>query len=200
MCIPAAAIPATVGAFTAISSSITSIASFAQSQAAYSASQRAYRQQLALNSQAANRAYAAEQQKLNAQYAQASQQAQERMLASLRQKGQILASGRQGQSIGLLMTDAERTYGRDLATMGLNLGYAQQDYSTAVEGIFIDQLSADRQAAAARVPKPSPIGLIGGLVSSGIGGYQAYSSLQAPSPYITTAPKLAPAPTPSPTP
>lgn len=184
MCIAPAAIPAVVSVTSTVMSTIGSIAGFVQQQQAYNASQRAYRQQLDLNSQAANRAYAAEQQRLNTAHAQASQQAQERMIASLRQQGQILASGRQGQSIGLLVTDAERTYGRDLAVMGLNLGYAQQDYSTAVQGIFLDQLSADRQAAASRLPKPSPIGLIGDLTSAAIGGYQTYSGLKAPNAYV----------------
>ena len=151
---------------------------------AYRQSQRAYEEQINNNARAANRAYEAEQRKLQSAYSEASIQAQSRQIEMLQQQGAILASGRQGQSIGTLVNDAGRTYGRDLATLGMNLAYAQTDYFLGTENVFIDATSANNLAAAnrmARPTKPSSIGLITGLAGAAIGGYQAYAGLKAPS-------------------
>lgn len=197
MCLPAAA----VGAITAATSAISSIAGYAQEQSnhraqmqAYRESQRAYQEQINNNAKAANRAYESEQRKLQAAFAQSAMEAQSRQIESLQQQGTILASGRQGQSIGALVSDADRTYGRDLALLGMNLGYAQQDYALGTENIFLDATSANNMAASSRMArptKPSAFGLVTGLAGAGLGGYQAYSSLKAP-------PATNPNPTPSP--
>ena len=104
-----------MGAVTFVSGALSSIASYSQEQQAYSAqmsayrrSEEAYKQQLQLNADAANRAYTSEQQKLQGEFMKASQEAQSRLSQSLQAQGTVLASGRSGQSIGLLMSDAER--------------------------------------------------------------------------------------------
>jgi hypothetical protein len=186
MCLPAA-----VGIFSAVTSALSSIGSFAAEQAnyraqkqAYQASERAYREQIDNNARAANRAYESEQRKLDFAYNKAAQESQQSMISALQQQGAILASGRQGQSVGLLMGDAERTAGRDIATLGMNLAYAQTDYFLGAENAFIEATSANNLAAAGRMAKPSrpsPIGLIAGLGGAALSGYEVFSGLKAPS-------------------
>lgn len=188
MCIPDPTIA--IAVVSAVSSAITSITGYAQEQSNYQAqmvayreSQRAYQEQINNNARAANRAYESEQRKLKAAYDQAAVEAQQRQVQAMKQQGTILASGRQGQSIGTLMSDAERAYGRDLATVGMNLGYAQQDYLLGAESVFLDATTANNAAASQRRLKPtrpSPLGLIGGLAQAGLGAYSSYQQLQAP--------------------
>lgn len=180
----------TTAILTAVSSAVSSIGSFVAEQAnyraqmqAYRASERAYQEQINNNARAANRGYEAEQRKLDFAYAQAAQEAQDRMITALQQQGAIMASGRQGQSIGLLTGDAERTASRDIATLGMNLGFAQTDYFLGTENIFIDATSANNMAAAGRMTRPSrpsPIGLITGLGGAALGGVSAFNALSPP--------------------
>jgi hypothetical protein len=203
MCLPAAV----VGAISAVTSVVGSIASYTQQQAqttyanavaqqqyaaqqaAYAQSERAYKSQIQLNEAAANRAYVSEQQKLQAEYQKAAQDAQKLSVESLQAQGNILASGRSGRSIGLLVSDVERSYGRDLATLGQNLAYSQQDYFTSIESSFIQAQSANNAAASNRmlapsaplaVPGPSPLGLVTGLGEAAIGATSAYNALKPP--------------------
>jgi hypothetical protein len=167
---------------------MSTIAGYAQEQSnyraqqqAYRESQRAYQEQINNNARAANRAYESEQRKLQAAYSQAAVEGQGRQIEMMQQQGTILASGRQGQSIGTLLGDAERTYGRDLAQLGMNLGFAQQDYSLASENVFLEATSANNAAAMnrmARPTRPSPFGLVTGLAGAALGGYSAYDSLK----------------------
>jgi hypothetical protein len=183
--------PIAVGIFSAVSSAISSIGSYAAEQANYRAQMQAYRaseinykRQIENNARAANRAYESEQRKLDFAYSQAAQEAQNRMITALQQQGAILASGRQGQSVGLLMSDAERTAGRDIANLGMNLAYAQTDYFLGTENAFIDATTANNLAAAGRMAKPSkpsPIGLITGLGGAVISGASTFGALKAPS-------------------
>jgi hypothetical protein len=142
-----------------------------------------------LNAEAANRAYTSEQSKLQAEYAQAAQKAQERTIQSLQQQGLVMATGRSGQSIGLLLADAERTADRDMAVLGQNLAYANQDYWIGAESIYNQQETANNMAASQRtikpsspiaMPGPSGIGLVAGLGSSAIGGVSTYKELKPP--------------------
>jgi hypothetical protein len=203
MCLPAA----TVGIISAVTSAVSTIAGYAAQQqqtdyanaqaqqqyqaqmAAYQQSEQAFNQQIKLNAEAANRAYMAEQNKLNFEQQKAAMEAQQLMVSSMQAQGQIAASGRTGQSIGLLANDVTRGYGRDLATLGLSLGYAYQDYYSGTESIFNQAQSQNNAAqsnrmlkptAPLKLPGPSPLGLIGGLAGAGLGGYETYKSLKAP--------------------
>lgn len=197
-----------VGIGSAISSAVGSIASYQQQQQqaayenalaqrqyqsqmiAYEQSERAYAQQIRLNSEAANESYMAKQRELQAEFRKASEEAQRLSVKSLQQQGQILASGRTGQSIGLLMADAERMEGRDFAMLGQNLAYATEDYYLGAQGIFNQAQTQQNIAASQRtlrpsepipIPGPSGISLVAGLGSAAIGGLGTFQSLRAPS-------------------
>jgi hypothetical protein len=160
-------------------SAVSSIASYqAQSQAA-TASEQAYQQQRDLNQQAANKAYQQTQLKFKGEYDQAAQKAEQLLTKRLQDQGTIMASGRTGQSVGALLTDAQRVEGRDLGTIGLNLAYAQQDYGFGMENIFQQQQTGNIQAASQRQSQPSVGGLVLGLGQAGLEGASAYSKFNA---------------------
>jgi hypothetical protein len=172
--------PITIGIVTGLMGAVQSIAGYqAQSQAAR-ASERAYQQQRTLNQEAANRAYQQQQLKMKGEMDQASQQAEQGLIRRLQAQGTTLSAGRTGQSIGGLLADAERVEGRDLATIGMNLAYAQQDYFFGMENIYNQQRTADINAASQRLAKPSGGELVLGLAGAGISGVQTAMSLKAP--------------------
>lgn len=164
---------------------------YAVNMRAYQVSERAYNQQLDLNRQAAGRAYEREQLKLKGEYDKASQDAQDLLVSKMQAQGQALASGRTGQSIGLLVNDAQREYGRDLANLGTNLGYATTESILGMEDIFQQQKSADLAAASNRMLQPgkgpaptkAPVSsgqLIAGIGGAVLGGIGTYASSKAP--------------------
>lgn len=185
MCLPVVA-----GIATFATNAFSTIAGYSQQRAEYNAqmeafrrSEEAYNQQIRLNQDAANRGYMSEQQKLQGEFMKASQEAQGRLVASLQSQGSVLASGRTGQSIGLLLSDAEREYGRDLANIAQNLAFNQQDYFTGTEGIYQNAMSANNAAASNRMLQPSApssIGLVTGLASAAASGVSTYASLKPP--------------------
>jgi hypothetical protein len=167
-----------IGIATGLMSAVQSIAGYqAQSQAA-AASQRAYQQQRNLNQEAANRAYQQTQLKLKGEMERASQQAEQGLVRRLQAQGTALSAGRTGQSIGGLLTDAERVEGRDLGALGMNLAYAQQDYFFGMESIYNQQKTANISAASQRLAKPSVGGLALGLAGSVLTGYTTAESLK----------------------
>ena len=167
-------------------SALGSIASYqAQSQAA-TASEQAYQQQRDLNQQAANRAYQQQQLKFKGEFDQASQKAEELLTKRLQAQGNIMASGRTGQSVGGLLTDAQRVEGRDLGTIGLNLAYAQQNYAFGMEDIYQQQKTGNVQAASQRTAQPSVGGLVLGLGQSALSGISMANSLKAPKGFDTS--------------
>ena len=174
--------PVVIGIATGLMGAVQSIAGYqAQSQAAR-ASERAYQQQRTLNQEAANRAYQQQQLKMKGEMDQASQQAEQGLIRRLQAQGTTLAAGRTGQSIGGLLADAERVEGRDLATLGMNLAYAQQDYFFGMENIYNQQRTADINAASQRLAKPSGGELVLGLAGAAMSGVSTYQSLKAPNP------------------
>jgi hypothetical protein len=145
-----------------------------------------------LNRKAASDAYMSAQIKINNEYKQAALEADNLRLRSMRDAANILASGKSGRSIGILAMDPDREYGRDLATLGLNLGYARDDYYQSIGSIFDQATSANAQVASTRSPAPSkptkikaktpsPLGLVSGLVGAGLSGIGTFTSLSAPS-------------------
>jgi hypothetical protein len=162
---------------------------FQAQMAAYKQSETTFNEQIRLNAEAANRAYVAEQQKLGFEQQKAALDAHKSMITSMQAEGTVLASGRTGQSIGVLANDATREYSRDLATLGMSLGYAYQDYYSGTESIFNQAQSATNQAqsnrmlqpsAPLRMPGPSSFGLVAGLAGAGLSGYTAYDALKPP--------------------
>lgn len=164
---------------------------YAVNMRAYEASQQAYNQQIELNRQAASRAYEKEQLKLKGEYDKAAQDAQTLLVQRMQAQGQTLAAGRTGQSIGLLVNDAQREYGRDLANLGTNLGYATTESILGMDSIFLQQKTADIEAASRRMMEPSkglapvkaPVSagsLVAGIGGGILGGVSSYASTKAP--------------------
>ena len=175
---------------------------YAQQMQAYEASQQAYKSQLEANAAAANRAYVQEQLDLRGKMDQARQEAFEGLQAKLKAQGQVYAFGRSGQVNKVLASDAEREYGRDMANLGTNLGYAQDAYDLGVLDVQAQYRSANAQAAANRMtqpmkpmygPPPSKAGMLLGIGQSALGGFSTYESLKPPAAF-TDKPKTTPKP------
>ena len=130
------------------------VANYNRQMAAYAESQKAYEAQIEANEAAANRAYQYEQLKLNAEYRQASDEARKKLGEKLKAQGDVWATGRTGNSWKVLASAAEREYGRDLARLGRNLGYRDDEYMLETHRIMLDQESANNAAAARRMVKP----------------------------------------------
>ena len=171
---------------------VSSIASYQSQSAAATASEQAYQQQRDFNQQTANRGYQQQQLKFKGEFDQATQKAEELLTKRLQAQGNIMASGRTGQSVGGLLTDAQRVEGRDLGTIGLNLAYAQQNYGFGMEDIFQQQKTGNVQAASQRTSQPSVGGLVLGLGQSALSGISMANSLKAPKGFDTSKIKLLP--------
>lgn len=199
--------PIALGVATAVTSLVGSVASYSQAQAeadaqnqvqqqqyqlqlqAFQQQEAAYNRQIQENQRAASRAYMAEQSKIQAQYQKAALEADNLRIQSMRDASNIQASGKTGRSIGVLAMDPSREYGRDLATLGLNLGFTNAEYYQNVDTIFDQATTANNQAASSRSTKPlkptkvagpGSLGLIAGVGQAGLSGYDTYSSLKAP--------------------
>ena len=98
------------------------------------------------NLSAANRVYISEQQKLNEKRKEAAFEAQAIMAKSIGAKGTILASGRTGQSVGLLVMDAERQAGIALAQEQAMLDSAEVGAIIGMDSAFDQNRAADRKA------------------------------------------------------
>ena len=177
MCSPALA----VGISQGLMGVVQSIGGYSAEKAAARESERAYQEQRQLNAQAADRGYQQAQSRLKGSYDQAAQQAEQLLVTRLQAQGTTLAAGRSGQSIGGLLSDAQRTEGKDLATLGMNLATDQGDYSWAVNDIYSSQKTANIQAASQRKGMPSTGGLLLGLGGAALSGVSAGFSLVAPS-------------------
>lgn len=190
--------PIAMGIATFAMGAMQSIASYQSQGAAAAASEQSYQQQrqayeadLVNKQLAANKGYQQTQLKLKGDYDQASQNAEKLLKQRLESQGLVLASGKTGQSVGGLLSDAQRTEGKDLANLGLNLAYAQQDYGFGMESIFDQQVSANaqatsniNQAASNRLAAPSAGSLALGLGSAAVSGLGTYSSMKAPKGFI----------------
>ena len=175
-----------MGAMQSIASYQTQSAAAAASEQSYQQQRQAYEAQLSQNQLAANKAYQQTQLKLKGEYDQASQKADQLLSQRLQSQGTVLASGRTGQSVGGLLSDAQRTEGKDLANLGLNLAYAQQDYGFGMESIFDQQVGANaqatssiNQAASNRLPGASAASLALGIGGAALEGVSTYSKFKA---------------------
>ena len=110
--------------------------------------------QLVLNKNATSRAIMAEQQKLNDAQAQSAFEGQKLLATNLQAQGTVLSSGRTGQSIGLLVNDAERSYGQNSAILNRNMQTAYGDYESNSAMAVLRQLNADADATSRLLPQP----------------------------------------------
>ena len=116
----------------------------------YQRSKEAAEEQQRLNNEAANRVYMGEQAKISEARTQAAFEAQNILAKSIGAKGSVLASGRSGQSVGLLVQDVERQAGFAKA-QELAMADKKVEQSTiAMEGAFM-QAESDNAAAASNI-------------------------------------------------
>ena len=148
----------------------------------YSTKLGQYGNQLAANTEAANIAYAGQQRKLNDIYKKAAFSQQAQLVQLTRGQGQMAAAGRLGKSAERLDLDMVRQFGRNQAIQAESLLSAQYGLQNANRGIRRELLSANNRAFSevAVAPKPdvapprptmaqgpSPLSLMGGLLSAG---------------------------------
>ena len=109
--------------------------------------------QIDLNNQAANSAYMQEQTKLNEAKKKAAFENQTLLAKSIGAKGTILASGRTGQSIGVILGDVDRQIGFEKAMNQATLDSKRDASIIAMEGNWLKAQSENNKAK-------SSIGLI----------------------------------------
>ena len=113
---------------------------------AYQQGKESAEQQQRFNNEAANRMYVQEQTKLTEakkKQAFAQQSALAKMIGS---KGAILAAGRTGQSVGLLVNDAERQAGFEKAQASALFDSKVDQATIGMESAFIQAQSANQRA------------------------------------------------------
>lgn len=110
---------------------------------AQEAAQNAYYRQLDTNQAEANRAMLASQQKLQERRKAAGFSAQNAMVAAIQAQGQTLATGKSGQSFLLSSMDAQRQLGFEQASIDETLFDAARAAGTEMQGILLDQESAN---------------------------------------------------------
>lgn len=112
----------------------------------YQRSKEGAEEQSRYNNEAANRMYVQEQAKLNEAEQKAKFAQQDALAKSIGAKGAILATGRTGQSIGLLINDVERqkgfAYAQSLATMDSK----RAQTATNIEMAYVQNQSANARA------------------------------------------------------
>ncbi len=98
------------------------------------------------NAEAANRVYVAEQADLDSKRKEAAFEAQSIVAKSIGAKGQILASGRTGQSVGLLVNDVERQAGIQKAQQTAMLEADRVSAIIGMENAYNQNKASDLQA------------------------------------------------------
>jgi hypothetical protein len=112
------------------------------------------RDQNLLNNEAANRTYVAEQAKLNEVRQEALFEQQNIIARSIGAKGSILATGRSGQSIGLLLQDVDRQAGFAEAQEMASLDSARDQAIIAMDAAYLENQSSNNKAASSIGAKP----------------------------------------------
>lgn len=99
-----------------------------------------------LNNEAANRAYVGQQNKLEEARKKAAFAQQALLAKAIGSKGSILASGRTGQSVGLLVKDVERQQGLATAQELASIDSARNAAIISMEGDYLKAQSANNVA------------------------------------------------------
>lgn len=122
---------------------------------AYQRSKERSEQQILNNNQAANRVYMAEQAKISEAEKKAAFEQQALLAKSIGAKGSILAAGRSGQSVGLLVNDVERQLGFAMAQEDAMARGVREQAGIAMEGASLQNQSANNVAASEVAYNPS---------------------------------------------
>ena len=173
MCNPAIAI----GLATGLMSGLQSVAGYQAERQAAIVSERAYQQNRNAALQQRNIEDQKAQLKAKGEREKADQEAEQGLVRRLQAQGTTLAAGRTGQSIGGLLSDAERVEGKDLGALGMNLAYAQQDLYFNLESNFLSAKSTINQAASQRKAKPSGASLALGLGGAALSGVTTFKEM-----------------------
>ena len=111
------------------------------------ASRQAFYKQREINQIEANRAGESAQQELREKVTEAMFKSQEGLAKAIQAQGTVLASGAQaGQSLSLMLDDAERTMGMQEAQLNASVFDATKSYGLKQFGVNLDQYSADTTA------------------------------------------------------
>lgn len=102
--------------------------------------------QILNNNEAANRVYVAEQQKIIEAKKRAAFEQQAILSKSIGNMGNVLAAGRTGASIGLLLNDVERQRGFAMAQQQATLDSQRDASIIAMEGGWLQNINANNQA------------------------------------------------------
>lgn len=160
----------------------------------YSLRKVQYEQGINDSNAAASRGYMQEQQRLNEIYQQAAFQSQGMVTKALEGQGLAAASGSTGKSAQRIDNAIAAAAGRNMATTKASLDSAQNAYKLNTESIRDQLKSYQNQAYSSVALKPTPgftppapqlkqgpdvFGLIGGIGSSLVSGYQTFSGLSA---------------------
>ena len=155
------------------------------------AAKNAYYAQLTANQAEATRALAAANNKLEEKRTTSAFGVQRKMAAAIQAQGQVLSTGKAGQSTLLAALDAERTLGFEMAEIEQTLYDARRASGIEKQGILLDQASANTAAwnglpAAPLAPEasflpvkpikasgPSGLALAGSLIGAGVSGVSA---------------------------
>jgi len=173
---------------------------------ANAAAKSSYYAQLSLNQASANTAIAAETNKLQEKRTETSFNQQKALINTVQAQGAILSQGKTGQSEYLRILDTTRQLGFEQAQLDQSIYDANRAAGLAVEGILLDQTSADiaawnglpadplSPAPSALPPEPieqsgpsswSLVGGIGGSVVGGVStGLSTYGSITNNGKYI----------------
>ena len=124
----------------------TIMSRFTADKVNYQRSKEGAERQYRLNDEAANTAYLQEQVKLQEVRRKASFEAQAALAKSIGNQGKILASGRTGQSVGLLVKDVERQQGFTTAAANASVESAAQAASVGMQAAENQAESANNKA------------------------------------------------------
>jgi hypothetical protein len=123
------------------------VSRYAADKLGYQRSKEQADKQYGLNAEALNTAYMQEQTKLKEVRQQAAFESQAALAKSIGMKGTILASGRTGQSVGLLVKDVERQSGFEIAAQEASVDSAKDAAGISMDQAFNQAESANAQAA-----------------------------------------------------
>lgn len=132
----------------------TIAAKYAADLAAYQRGVEEADEQIRFNNEAANRVYIQEQAKMTEAKQKAAFAAQTALAKSIGAKGAILATGRTGQSIGLLINDAERQAGFAQAQADAQLESSLEQAQIGMDQAFLQSLGANNKAESSKGMEP----------------------------------------------
>ena len=122
------------------------MAKFQADKLIYQRSIERFDRQTKLNDEAANRSYVAEQAKMNEARKKAAFEQQTILAKSIGAKGTVLAAGRTGQSVGLLVNDIERQAGFTVAQENAMLRSKEEAAFIGMDQAYLQAQSANENA------------------------------------------------------